>query len=110
MDEKEKYYKVKEAATISRFSVSTINNSIRDGKLQATQIPDSSSKGYHYLIAESDLKRWLSERKADVAELKSTDDIAAMINRMIREAYERGVKDGKEEARRTLTDAMRGLK
>ena len=60
---KEKWYRISEAAKEICVSDQTIRNAIMLGNLIATQIPDSSSPGYHWMIKESDLIEWLDDKK-----------------------------------------------
>lgn len=106
----EKFYTVKEAVRVSRISQSTINNAIKKGILPAREITDSSSKGFHYLIDESDLKKWIATKRVAASEPKTLEEISAWLVAMMKEEYERGVKDGKREAREAIAEAMRGVK
>ena len=60
---KEKWYRVCEAAKEIGVSDQTIRNAIMLGNLVATQTPDSSAPGYHWMIKESNLIEWLDDKK-----------------------------------------------
>lgn len=105
----EKNYTVKQAVEKTRFSTATITKACKNGELQTRQVPDNSKYGFHYLIPESELNKWSAMKRANASEPKSITDIAALLTRMMKEEYERGVKDGKNEAKRALNDAMRGV-
>lgn len=107
---KEKWYTVREAVEKTRISQATIQNNIKKGNLKASEITDSSARGFHYMIAEADLNKWLSSRKADVISPMTHDDIAAVIKKMVDDAYNRGFEDGKIEARKAVSDVLKGMK
>lgn len=116
---KQKYYRVKEAAKVAGVSGAVITQAIRAGKLVATQISDSSRYGYHYLIAENDLLNWVEDRKTvkanaiatcKVPSEMTTEDIAAEIALRIKKAYNAGFKEGRKEGKREIMEAIRGVK
>lgn len=108
--ENEKYYKVREAVEKTRISQSTINKAIKNKELPAREITDSSSKGFHYMIAESDLMRWLAERKAYVATPKTIEELSMMLHTLMKAEYDRGFEDGKKAQKTAFMEAVRGVK
>lgn len=116
---KEKWFTVKQAVAEAGVSTYTICQSIREGKLVAKQIPDSSRYGYHYLISESALLAWVDDRKtvkahavttAKTASEMNAADIAEWITLKIKKAYDEGYRDGKRDGKREIMEAIKGVK
>lgn len=116
---KEKWFTVKEASHEAGVSGNTINNAIKEGKLVARQMSDSSRWGFHYLISESELLTWVEDRKTVKANAITTSkissdanaaDIAEWITLRIKKAYDEGYKDGKRAGIAEVKDAIRGVK
>lgn len=116
---KEKWFTVKQASTEAGVSGNTINIAIKDGKLVARQISDSSKWGFHYLISESALLTWVEDRKTIKANAVTTAktvsemnaaDIAEWITLKIKKAYDEGYRDGKRDGKREIMDAIKGVK
>lgn len=116
---KEKWFTVKEASHEAGVSGDTINNAIKEGKLVARQMSDSSRWGFHYLISESELLTWVEDRKTVKANAITTSkissdanaaDIAGWITLRIKKAYDEGYKDGKRAGIAEVKDAIRGVK
>ena len=116
---KEKWYKMTEAKSVSGVSMATLSKAIREGKLIAKQIPDSSRFGYHYLISESALLQWDEDRNTVKAHAIATakvpseltiEDIAKEITLRIQKAYDTGFKEGKRAGIAEVKDAIRGVK
>lgn len=61
---KEKWYTASEAAKEAGVSSINIRCAIYSGRLLATQIPDSSRYGFHYMIRETDLIEWMEDKSA----------------------------------------------
>lgn len=119
MSEKEKWYTVKEACKEAGVSGNTISNAIREGKLVASQISDSSRYGFHYMISETALLEWVEDRKTQKANAIVTskvpsemtiEDIAAEITLRIKKAYDTGFREGKKAGKAEIMDAIRGVK
>lgn len=70
---KEKWYTSSEAAKEAGVSSINIRCAIYSGRLLATQTPDSSRYGFHYLIRETDLIEWL-ENKSEVRNQKAREE------------------------------------
>lgn len=116
---KEKWFTVKQAVAEAGVSNFTICSAIREGKLVAKQIPDSSRYGYHYLISESALLAWVDDRKtvkahavatAKTASEMNAADIAEWITLKIKKAYDEGYRDGKRDGKREIMEAIKGVK
>ena len=107
MENKEKYYSIAQIRDMTHMSDQSIRNACKAGRLKASQIPDSSRLGFHYLVAESDFKLWWATKKAKVTEQPKVEDLAAMIQNLIDEAYERGLNEGMDKARRAMTEALK---
>ena len=116
---KEKWFTVKQAIQEAGVSNYTICSAIREGKLVAKQIPDSSRYGYHYLISESALLAWVEDRKTIKAHAIATskvpseltiEDIAKEITLRIQKAYDTGYKEGKKDGKREIMEAIKGVK
>lgn len=116
---KEKWFTVKEASHEASVSGNTINMAIKEGKLVARQMSDSSRWGFHYLIAESELLRWVEDRKTVKANAVATtktaseanaSDIAEWITLKIKKAYDEGYRDGKRAGIAEIKDAIRGVR
>ena len=111
----EKYYSTSQAAKEFNVTEQTIRNAINRGKLKALQITNSSSVGFSFKIAESDLKKWVENRKArktiipNVSET-TIDDIAEDILKRIKNAYNEGYKAGKKAAKDEFMSALKGVK
>lgn len=115
----EKWYKMTEAKDVSGVSIATLSKAIREGKLIAKQISDSSRYGYHYLISESALLQWVEDRKTVKAHAIATakvpseltiEDIAKEITLRIQKAYDTGFKEGKKAGISEVKDLIRGVK
>lgn len=61
---KEKWYTASEASKEAGVSSINIRCAIYSGRLLATQIPDSSRYGFHYMIRETDLIEWMEDKSA----------------------------------------------
>lgn len=117
-DTKEKYFDTKQASKEAGVSVNAICTAIKNGKLQASQISDSSRFGYHYLVSETALIEWMNnrwKRGSTTAAPKalsqfSLEDIADELTRRIKKAYEEGYKDGVKKAKQDILTAMKGVK
>lgn len=119
MSEKERWFKTDEAAKYAGVSLATISKAVREGKLVASQISDSSRHGFHYMITESALFEWVEDRKTVKANAIATskvpsemtiEDIAKEITLRIQKAYDAGFKDGKKVGKAEAMDAVRGVK
>ena len=75
---KEKWYRISEAAKEIRVSDQTVRNAITFGHLLATETPDSSAPGFHYMIKESDLIDWMDDKKKVRNQKKYDSYIARM--------------------------------
>ena len=115
----EKWYTLAEAKNVSGVSLATLSKAIREGKLVAKQISDSSRYGYHYLVSESALLMWVEDRKtvkanaiatAKVPSEMTIEDIAKEITLCIQKAYDTGYKEGKKAGIAEVKDAIRGVK
>lgn len=117
-DTKEKYFDTKQASKEAGVSVNAICTAIKKGKLQASQISDSSRFGYHYLISETALLEWVNNRwkrgRATAAPKAlsqfTIEDIAEELGRRFKKAYEDGYKDGMKKAKQDILIAMKGVK
>ena len=119
MSQSEKRFKAKEAAKYAGVSLATISKAIREGKLVASQISDSSKWGYHYRITESALYEWVEDRKtvkanaivtSKVPSEMTIEDIAKEITLRIQKAYDAGFKDGKKVGKTEAMEAVKGVK
>ena len=61
--EKDKWYRISQAAQKCGKSTATISNAIHFGFLKASKITDSSPSGFHYSINEKDLMDWIENPK-----------------------------------------------
>ena len=61
--EKDKWYRISQAAQKCGKSVATISNAIHFGFLKASKITDASAPGFHYSINEKDLMDWIENPK-----------------------------------------------
>lgn len=118
-DTKEKWFKSVEAANYAGVSLATIHKAIREGKLVASQISDSSKHGFHYMITESALYEWVEDRKTVKANAIATskvpsemtiEDIAKEITLRIQKAYDTGFKEGKKAGKAECMDALKGVR
>ena len=116
---KEKWFNISQAKEVSGVSVATLSKAIREGKLVAKQISDSSRYGYHYLVSETALLQWVEDRKTVKANAIATakvpseltiEDIAKEITLRIQKAYGSGYKEGKKAGIAEVKDAIRGVK
>lgn len=111
----EKYYTANQAAQETRISISTITRAIQKKELSAREISSNGNGGHKYMIAESDLIKWLETRKTrktvimGVTEL-SIDDLAAEILKRMKMEYDRGYKDGAKKAKEEFMSAFKGVK
>lgn len=119
MSEKEKWYTIPQAVREAGISNATLYAAIRQGKLRASQISDSSRHGYHYMISESALLEWVEDRKTVKAHAIATskvpseltiEDIAKEITLRIQKAYDTGFKEGKKAGKAEIMDAVKGVK
>ena len=106
----EKYYTTKQAAEKTRFSIAVIKSAIKKGELEAVQIPDHTKYGFHYMVEESKLMQFAATKKVYASEPKTVQELAVLLQRMLKDEYERGLRDGKNEARRAFTEAVKGMK
>lgn len=115
----EKYYTLKEASSISGVTTQTLAKAIREGKLIARQISDSSRYGFHYMVTENALLQWVEDRKTVKANAVTTAksasemnvaDIAEWITLKIKKAYDEGFRDGRKAGKAEIMDAIKGVK
>lgn len=124
--EKTKWFTTKEASKEAGVKYSKIMAEIAHGRIVAKKIPDSSSYGYHYLIADYDLMAWVEDPKKVRCEpipskckkeRAATDsfDIDSLVKALVeqiservysesRQAYEKGFEDGKKAAIKAVQD------
>lgn len=115
----EKWYNIAQAKVVSGVSTATLSKAIREGKLVAKQISDSSRYGYHYMVSETALLQWVEDRKTVKAHAIATtkvpseltiEDIAQEITLRIQKAYDTGFRDGKKAGKSEIMDAIKGVK
>lgn len=119
MSDKEKWFKITEAAQYAGVSGNTLSKAIREGRLKASQISDSSKHGFHYMVTESALYEWVEDRKSVKANAIATskvpseltiEDIAKEITLRIQKAYDAGFKDGKKVGKAECMEALKGIR
>lgn len=116
LNNKEKWFTIKEAVDYTGVSRATLNSAINKGTLVASQISDGGGRcGFHYMISETALLEWVEDRKTVKADVRmpaemTVDKIADWITNEIQKAYENGFKDGMKTAREQMLIAAKGLK
>ena len=108
LEYREKQYTIKEAHEKTRIPLSTLSKACKDGTIKATEVPSQRGKGYTYYIPESELKKFQATRKAAVSEPKSIEDVSAIILTLVNDAYDRGYKAGKADAKAAIKEALKG--
>ena len=114
--ENEKFYTTKQAAEKYMVVEQTLRNAIKNKKLKASQVSSGKSPtGFIYRIAESDLEKFMEDRKMrkttipNVTDL-TIDDLAEEILKRIRKAHDEGFKEGKKAAKEEFLSALKGVK
>lgn len=116
LNNKEKWFTLKEAVEYAGVSRATIDKAIRKGTLVSSQISDGGGRyGFHYMISETALLEWVEDRKTIKADVRmpaemTVDKIAEWITNEIQKAYENGFKDGMKTAREQMLVAAKGLR
>lgn len=122
--EKTKWFTTKEASKEAGVKYSKIMAEIANGRIVAKKISDSSSYGYHYLIADYDLMAWVEDPKkvrcepipskckkeraaTDSLDIDSlvkalVDEIQKILSQKSTQAYEKGFEDGKNATIKAL--------
>ena len=116
LNNKEKWFTIKEAVDYAGVSRATLDSAIRKGTLVASQISDGGGRyGFHYMISETALLEWVEDRKTVKSDVRmpaemTVDKIADWITNEIQKAYENGFKDGMKTAREQMLVAAKGLR
>ena len=111
----EKHYTPKKAAERIGVSDSLIKKAIKDGKLEAMQIPGSGPVGYSYMISETNLFAWAENRRKRKTIVKGVsemtiDDLAEELLKRMKHEYERGYHDGMKKAKEEYLAALKSVK
>lgn len=114
-EEKKKWYKVAEASAEFGIDRSYINRAIREGKIKVSKISGSSPTGFISLIPEDEMVKFAKNhvaRKTTITGVTdmTVDDLAEELLKRIKDAYDKGFKDGMTKAKNEYMAAIKGVK
>ena len=114
-EKKMKWYKVAEASEQFGIDKSVINKAIRNGKIKVTKISGPSPTGFISSIPEDEMIKFARNhvaRKTTITGVTdmTVDDLAEELLKRIKDAYDKGFKDGMAKAKNEYMAAIKGVK
>ena len=116
---KEKIYRLREAANEAGVAVETIRKAIKKGDLPAMSIPFGTAGRCKYMIGENDLLNWVEnkstfkeDRPGRVSQTRSIQDLTLeefggeLFNRL-KKAWDEGYKKGVEDTKKKMITVIK---